>query len=57
MRKVRNKLMHNKNMKVSAGDLAIYTDEMVTLLEDQIRLLNDRAAQKAVRDIKQVNMK
>jgi len=57
VRNVRNKLMHNKNMKVSTGDLTIYIDEMVTLLEDPIMLLNDPAAQNAVNDIKKVNIK
>ena len=54
VRKVRNELMHNTNMKVSSADLSRYIKTMITLLQDPIKLLQDTASQHAVTEIAQV---
>ena len=54
VRKVRNELMHNTNMKVSSTDLSRYIKTMITLLQDPIKLLQDTASQHAVTEITQV---
>ncbi|KAI0227791.1 hypothetical protein LSAT2_021718 [Lamellibrachia satsuma] len=54
VRKVRNELMHNTNMKVSSADLSRYIKTMITLLQDPIKLLQDKASQDAVTEITQI---
>ena len=54
VRKVRNELMHNTNMKVSSADLSRYIKTMITLLQDPLKLLQDTASQHAATEITQV---
>ena len=46
--------MHCVNMKVTVGDLRLYTQTMVDLLEDPVQLMHHPAAIQAVADIKAV---
>ena len=50
---MRNKIMHTKEMAITATELSTYIEEMIKLLDDPA-LVTNPATQQAARDIRQV---